>query len=130
MKHTQNDSVIMESWRRCAQAGISPDSEERLYPLMPQALRERCEELRPAISAFERCLSGVSASLPGAASVLLLDGQGVLLKKNTLQQAIPADQAGLLFRGDTCGDQRGRAVHPDRGVGLDSAPAKLLHPAG
>lgn len=83
MNRSQNEADVMESWRRCAQAGLQPDSGNELYPLPPQALQELYERHRSVISAFERCVSPVAACLPKASAFLLMDGQGILLKKNT-----------------------------------------------
>lgn len=83
MNHLQNEADVMESWRRCAQAGLPPDSGNNLYPLSSQALQELCEEHWSVISAFERCVSPSASRLPKSSSFLLMDGQGVLLKKNT-----------------------------------------------
>lgn len=88
MNRPQNEAAVMESWRRCAQAGLPPDAGEALYPLPPQALRELVERYRPPISAFERCAFPAAASLPKASSFLLMDGNGVLLKKNTRSSAV------------------------------------------
>lgn len=91
MNRLQNEAVIMESWRRCAQAGLPPDSGNTLYPLSSQALQELYEKHRSVISAFERCTSPVAACLPKASAFLLMDGQGILLKKNTQYPAVPVD---------------------------------------
>ena len=81
MNHPQNETAVMDSWRRCAQAGLPPDVGETLYPLPPQALRELVEKHHPAISAFERCAFPTAASLPKASAFLLMDEHGILLKK-------------------------------------------------
>lgn len=83
MNRMQNEADVMESWRRCAQAGLPPDSGNNLYPLSPQALQELCESHRSLISVFERCVSPSAACLPKASAFLLMDHRGILLKKNT-----------------------------------------------
>lgn len=87
MNHSQNESAVMDSWRRCVQAGLSPDAGETLYPLPPQALQELIERYRPVISAFE-CCAFSAASLPKASAFLLMDGNGMFLKKNTRSSAL------------------------------------------
>ena len=91
MNRLENEAAVMESWRRCAQMGLPPDSGNALYPLPPQAVQELCERHRPVISAFERCVSPVACCLPKASAFLLTEGRGVLLKKNTRNPAIPSD---------------------------------------
>lgn len=83
MNCLQNEADVMESWRRCAQAGLPPEAGNELYPLSPQALQELCERRRFVISTFERCASPAAACLPKTSAFLLMDGQGILLKKNT-----------------------------------------------
>lgn len=83
MDHAQNEIAVMDSWRRCAQAGLPLDAGEALYPLSPQALREVVEKHRSVISAFEDCAFPAAANLPKTSSFLLMDKHGVLLKKNT-----------------------------------------------
>ena len=83
MNHAQNEAAVMDSWRRCAQAGLPPEAGEALYPLSSQALREVAEKHRSVISAFESCVSSSAVSLPKTSAFLLMDKHGVLLKKNT-----------------------------------------------
>lgn len=128
MNQSQNEAAIMDSWRRCAQTGLPPDSQETLYPLPPQALQELIAENQPAISAFERCAAPAAVSLPKSSAFLLMDGHGVLLKKNTRPSAIPDDRTRVLLCGGACGNQRRRTVHPDQGAGLDGPAAELLLP--
>lgn len=128
MNHSQNEAAVMDSWRRCAQAGLPPDAEETLYPLPPQALRELLERHHPAISAFERCAFPAAASLPKASAFLLMDGNGVLLKKNTRSSPLSNVQTGILLRGDPCGDQRRRTVHQNQRTSLDGSATELLRP--
>ena len=97
MNHTQNEAAVMDSWRRCAQAGLPPDAMETLYPLPPQALRELVEKRHPAISAFERCAFPAAASLPKVSAFLLMDKHGVLLKKNTRSSALSDVPTGVLL---------------------------------
>lgn len=130
MNHPQNEAAVMDSWRRCAQAGLRPDSGETLYPLPPQALQELAERHRSVISAFERCASPAAASLPRASAFLLMDGRGVLLKKNTRPSALSDVRTGVLLRGDPRWDQRRRAVPPNEGAGLDGSAEELLLPSG
>ena len=66
MKNSRNERIVLDSWRRCAQAGLSPDSTRQLYPLSDQQLKTLCEQSHNDISAF-----------------LLVSQQGILLKKNT-----------------------------------------------
>lgn len=82
MNRLQNEADVMESWRRCAQAGLPLDSGNKLYPLSSQALQELCERHRSVISAFERCVSPAASCLPKTSAFLLMDDQGILLKKN------------------------------------------------
>lgn len=89
MNHTQNEAAVMDSWRRCAQAGLPPDAGEALYPLPSQALREVVEQHHSVISAFESCAFPSAAGLPKASAFLLMDKRGVLLKKNTRSSALP-----------------------------------------
>lgn len=128
MNHSQNEAAVMDSWRRCAQAGLPPDSGETLYPLSPQALQELAEKNRPAISAFERCAAPAAAGLPRSSAFLLLNGHGILFKKNTRSSALSDDRSGVLLRGGPRGDQRRRTVHQNQGGGLDGSPAELLLP--
>lgn len=128
MNHPKNEIAVMDSWRRCAQAGLPPDAGESLYPLPPQALRELIEKYRPAISAFERCAFPAADSLPKASAFLLMDEHGVLLKKNTRSSALSDARTGVLLRGGPCGDQRRRAVHHNQGTVLDRSAAELLLP--
>lgn len=83
MNHAQNEAAVMDSWRRCAQAGLPPEASEALYPLPSQALREVAEKHRSVISAFESSVFFAAASLPKTSAFLLMDKHGVLLKKNT-----------------------------------------------
>lgn len=91
MNRLQNEAAVMDSWRRCAQAGLPPDSGNMLYPLSPQALQKLCAKHQSVISAFERCASPVAASLPKSSAFLLIDNHGILLKKNTQYSAVPVD---------------------------------------
>lgn len=81
MKKSQNELIVLESWRRCAQAGLAPDSTQQLYPLSAQQLGRLCEESRNDISAFERCVTPVASDLPKSSAFLLVNAQGILLKK-------------------------------------------------
>lgn len=82
MNHSQNEANVMESWRRCAQAGLPMDSENALYPLSPQALQELYKKRQSIIASFERCVSPIITCLPKSSALLLTDVQGILLKKN------------------------------------------------
>ena len=83
MKNSQNERIVLDSWRRCAQAGLSPDSTQQLYPISDQQLKTLCEQSHNDISAFEYCVVPAAASLPKASAFLLVSQQGILLKKNT-----------------------------------------------
>lgn len=98
MNHSQNEAAVMDSWRRCAQAGLPPDSEGALYPLPPQALQELVEKNQPAVSAFERCAAHAAADLPRSSAFLLMDRRGILFKKNTRPSALSDDRSGVLLR--------------------------------
>ena len=82
MKNSENESIVLDSWRRCAQAGLRPDSPRQLYPLPVQQLGELREKSQNSISAFEHCAVPAAASLPKASAFLLVNEQGILLKKN------------------------------------------------
>ena len=81
MKNSRNERIVLDSWRRCAQAGLSPDSTRQLYPLSDQQLKTLCEQSHNDISAFESCAVPAAASLPKASAFLLVSQQGILLKK-------------------------------------------------
>lgn len=83
MKNSRNEWIVLDSWRRCAQAGLLPDSTRQLYPLSDQQLKTLCEQSHNDISAFESCAVPAAASLPKASAFLLVSQQGILLKKNT-----------------------------------------------
>ena len=82
MIHPKNEAAVMDSWRRCTQAGLPPDPTS-LYPLASHTLEGLREKYQRIISVFEHAASSTAASLPRSSSFLLLDGQGTLLKKNT-----------------------------------------------
>lgn len=80
MKNSRNERIVLDSWRRCAQAGLLPDSIRQLNPLSDQQLKTLCEQSHNDISAFESC-AVPAASLPKASAFLLVSQQGILLKK-------------------------------------------------
>lgn len=83
MKNLRNELIVLDSWRRCVQAGLRPDSAQQLYPLSAQQLKKQCEESRGDISAFEYCAVAATGDLPKSSAFLLVNEQGILLKKNS-----------------------------------------------
>ncbi len=104
MKQFCNQAALFASWRRCAQAGLSPEAMDRLYPLGAEEVHLLYCNHQTEITAFRRFMS--SMPLPGDAASFLLDGHGILLEKKCGYRAVETVPSGLFLRGGMRGGER------------------------
>ncbi len=105
MKKFCNQTALFDSWRRCAQAGLSPDAVDKLYPLGVEEIRLLRQDHRLEIEAFRQ--TAPALALPGDAASFLMDAQGVLLEKKHGHEAVGAVPSGLFLCGKTRRGERG-----------------------
>ncbi len=104
MKQFSNQAALFASWRRCAQAGLSPEAMDRLYPLGAEEVQLLCRNHRTEITAFRHVMSGLP--LPRDAASFLMDGHGILLEKKCGYGTMEAVPSGFFLRGGMCWDKR------------------------
>ncbi len=102
MKQFCNQAALFASWRRCAQAGLSPEA--WLYPLGAEEVQLLCRSHQPEITAFRHVMSGLQ--LPKDTASFLMDGHGLLLEKKCGYGAVATVLSGLFLRGGLCGAKR------------------------
>ncbi len=102
MKQFYDRSALFSSWRRCAQAGLSPEAAP--YPLDLEEVRLLCRDHQAEIAAFRHAVSGLP--LPEDAAFFLMDGRGILLEKKYGYGAVEAVPSGLFLRGGPRGAER------------------------
>lgn len=126
MKNSCNQAVVLDSWRRCAKVGLSPDNpEESCYPLSTKNLQLLYQNHQMEITAFRQIMS--NSQMPKGSVSILTDAQGILLEKKLIGQKLEIFSTGFfLFRGP-CGCKCPFPGPHAARTRVDAAGAELLY---
>jgi len=107
MKQFCNQDALFASWRRCAQAGLSPDAIDKLYPLETEKIQLLCRDYQAEITSFRHITS--SLPLPGDTASVLMDARGILLEKKCKHRGMETVLSGPFLCRGMC---RGKRCFP------------------
>ena len=84
MRRLYYTKEVLESWKNCMERGIDHNAKAPLSCVSPKELQERQKRNHKLITVLERNLGLVNDLMPGEATFLLVDDNGILIKKNML----------------------------------------------
>lgn len=82
MRKLRYQKEVLASWKKCMEGGLSHTTESPALSISGEDLSKRRKENSELISAFQYYVGLIENLIPSKTAFLLVDIDGILLKKN------------------------------------------------